>query len=741
MALHRTRFILPGACRPTKSVLLSMASASALLAASPVQAQTTATLTNLSHLDPNFSAPYAHGISADGSIVVGDGFMWSQAKGFSDLGLLGGKYDTPGAFYAISADGQVVAGTVFTKTGTGQPVRWTKAGGLVGLGFIGGGGTNLDGGAAGINQDGSVVVGTSTNASNRNEAFRWTSRGMVGLGFLGTNQNTTYSSANGVSGDGSIVVGASTSARSGYEAFRWTQAGGMTALGYLPGDTGGRANAITPDGATIVGSSTLNFKDQAVRWSGGVVTALGYLETSSNKSSFAAAVSADGSVIVGSASSPNAAYQDTEAFRYTQAAGMKSLTGLITSAGVQLGTDHLESVEAISANGQIMAGTISNNDGTKREAYVVRYIDGTAVAPTTPPPPPPTTPTATTATAPTTATAAPAPATTTIAAPASNATTATTAAAPPAPLANVAPPAIAGLTTAASVQSSINRTADQRAGVMSQQHGFTAALLGDNGRIAGGSEGGGFAAVGSLSGGVAGRYSFGNGFEVLGGLSLGNEDYTQLRARNVFTLAAAGRYIRALDERTRIYGEIGGWYSPTGSYRFERSYSNGVGTATGVGFTKGEQTYVFGRLGAAYDVTPADELGAAVEFGQQRFRTRGYTEALLASNPFNAQVSGSEDRLNIVKARLYETHAFNAAFDGTLWGGVAHGFAYRTSLTATVPGFGQLAPDTRGSTWAEFGARLGYHVNELVTVDLFADGISNRRDTRVHVGGGVKAQF
>lgn len=37
----------------------------------------------------------------------------------------------------------------------------------------------------GVSADGSVVVGLSSNASDQNEAFRWTSgTGMVGLGFI-----------------------------------------------------------------------------------------------------------------------------------------------------------------------------------------------------------------------------------------------------------------------------------------------------------------------------------------------------------------------------------------------------------------------------------------------------------------------------------------------------------------------------------------------------------------------------
>ncbi|WP_395094048.1 hypothetical protein [Armatimonas sp.] len=82
-----------------------------------------------------------------------------------------------------------------------------------------------------------------------------------------------FSSANGVSSDGSVVVGESYSA-SGTEAFRWTQAGGMVNLKdfLVAGGVTGLGSwtltwalAISADGTTIVGRGT-NPSGQTEAW-------------------------------------------------------------------------------------------------------------------------------------------------------------------------------------------------------------------------------------------------------------------------------------------------------------------------------------------------------------------------------------------------------------------------------------------------------------------------------------------
>ncbi len=127
----------------------------------------------------------------------------TQADEFIDVGDLPG-----GSFFSIakgvSADGSVVVGDSSGVNGT-EAFRWTQTGGMIGLGAFPGG-VIFQSRANGVSADGSVIVGYGTNVDGNKEAFRWTQAdGMVGLGDLlgGGFESQAY----GVSADGSVIVG------------------------------------------------------------------------------------------------------------------------------------------------------------------------------------------------------------------------------------------------------------------------------------------------------------------------------------------------------------------------------------------------------------------------------------------------------------------------------------------------------------------------------------------------------
>jgi uncharacterized membrane protein len=129
-----------------------------------------------------------------------------------------------------------------------------------------------------------------TNFSTSSQA-----QSFEGLGFA---PSYNGSRADGVSADSSVVVGLSGPQVVGADqASRWTAATGMVGLGFLPPATGTSwALAVSGDGSTVVGNS--GSPDQAFRWTAtdGMVR-LGFLPTGG--SSVANAVNADGSVVVG----------------------------------------------------------------------------------------------------------------------------------------------------------------------------------------------------------------------------------------------------------------------------------------------------------------------------------------------------------------------------------------------------------------------------------------------------------
>lgn len=282
--------------------------------------------TPLSDLTGGGFASYAAGVSDDGTVVVGrsigasgyEAIRWTEAGGMVGLGdLAGGLFES--LAYGVSGDGAVVVGRGRNASSQFEAFRWTQAGGIVGLGDLPGG--QFESTAFATNGDGSVVVGYGNNASFSSEAFRWTQGGgMVGLGDLAGGGTSSF--ALGVNDDGSVVVGMGSSA-SGNEAFRWTQAGGMVGLGDLAG--------------------------------GGF-------------ESVAYGVNSDGSVVVGRGLNASSSF---EAFRWTQAGGMQSVTDWLAAAGVTVAPGYLlASAKDVSADGSTVVGESYGPSGA--EAFLAR---------------------------------------------------------------------------------------------------------------------------------------------------------------------------------------------------------------------------------------------------------------------------------------------------------------------------------------------------------------------------------
>jgi uncharacterized membrane protein len=178
---------------------------------------------------------------------------------------------------AISADGLTAAGGVggFPPIpNAGQPMRWTAAGGLEGLGFLPGadaaGPRNQLGRANDVSMDGSTVVGMSTSIYRDaalcasgcflEQAFRWTeATGMQALG-LGE--------ARFVSWDGNVVAGSGGPLGPAFvnRAFRWTPETGTVILDLPPGRRASVAQAMSGDGSTLIGYLDDGFDASAFYW-------------------------------------------------------------------------------------------------------------------------------------------------------------------------------------------------------------------------------------------------------------------------------------------------------------------------------------------------------------------------------------------------------------------------------------------------------------------------------------------
>jgi probable HAF family extracellular repeat protein len=180
-----------------------------------------------------------------------------------------GLGDLPGGMFRsiahdVSADGSLVVGEGWSTLGP-QAFRWT-ASGMIGLGDLPGGA--FDSKARGVSGDGTTVVGDSVSAAGI-EAFRWTATsGMVGLGDLPG--GPFGSAAQDVSSDGSVIVGTGHTA-AGPRAFIWDSVHETrnlkTVLTNFGIDTSGwtlnNALGISPNGRYIVGNGTSANGDEA----------------------------------------------------------------------------------------------------------------------------------------------------------------------------------------------------------------------------------------------------------------------------------------------------------------------------------------------------------------------------------------------------------------------------------------------------------------------------------------------
>jgi probable HAF family extracellular repeat protein len=282
------------------------------------------------------------------------GFRWSVSGGREDFGLLPGM---PMATFAtaMSSSGSVLGGTfIQDSTSRQRAFRRVGEGPIENLGILSG---RTESYGLGISGDGSAVVGYCYTAStNFGEAFRWTETGgMQGIGYL--RPNGVSSRANAISRDGTTIVGDSQS--NGHftptEAFVWTQSGGMQGLPLLPGSPYPEtyARAVSANGSVIVGAGeTPSGHGHAVRWEAGVALDLGTV--GDRWFSTALAVSDDGSVIGGTTSGGGP--PDT-AFVWTSPLGMISLADYLSIHGISMPSSFLpQQVDAISGDGLTFAG-------------------------------------------------------------------------------------------------------------------------------------------------------------------------------------------------------------------------------------------------------------------------------------------------------------------------------------------------------------------------------------------------
>lgn len=145
-----------------------------------------------------------------------------------------------------------------------------------------------------------------------------------------------------------------------------TTTGSFTLLGALDPTNvyGTLPAAMTPDGSVIVGTAGVGtFGFEPYRWEGGQMVGLGTLPGATAVVG-ATDVSADGNVVVGGAIY-NDLFNEDDAFVWDPTNGMRKLSDALTAQGVDLTGWKLESANAVSAGGQTILGTAIDAKGNR----------------------------------------------------------------------------------------------------------------------------------------------------------------------------------------------------------------------------------------------------------------------------------------------------------------------------------------------------------------------------------------
>lgn len=278
------------------------------------------------------------------------------AMTFQSLGVLDPEAATVGSYATgISADGSVVVGTSFMTVGGNletRTFRWTERGDMTALhppdlSLPSSMGARCSG-------DGAVVTGgigfvLAPFFEIRN-GCSWLDAADSSDGTLIMEFDLASYLATDVTADGSMIVG--TTRFPGFfpvpkEMFSWTAAGGIEELGLMPGGSYSWADAVSADGSVIVGYGDYDGHLAAARWTEktGVQPLPGLPDAV--VASQASGISPDSSMIVG--------FLHQDAIKWTEREGIVSL-GHFEGAGWAHALD-------LSADGSLIVGYNSFDKG------------------------------------------------------------------------------------------------------------------------------------------------------------------------------------------------------------------------------------------------------------------------------------------------------------------------------------------------------------------------------------------
>lgn len=312
---------------------------------------------------PGHGISQAFAVSDDGRVVVGrsevdepgplplgqsDAFRW---EGGAMIPLSGIATIPQTAAHGVSLDGSAIVGRGADGSGGVTAIRW-DSGAASPLEALEDPPMDL---ATAVSADGSVVVGYSAEGFSPRWAVRWGAGGVFALNTGGT--NFVPSEAWGVSADGSVVAGW-TSTPDGVRAFRWE--GSMTIFSLDAEFSQAQAFDISSDGSVVVGRRDHSAGgSEAFRWENGTTIGLGELDGLGSLTE-ALGISANGSIVGSSCAT---------AFVWDPVNQMRSVENVLIALGIDLAGWALVSATDISADGNTVVGWGLNPSGDT-EAWI-----------------------------------------------------------------------------------------------------------------------------------------------------------------------------------------------------------------------------------------------------------------------------------------------------------------------------------------------------------------------------------
>lgn len=298
--------------------------------------------------------------------------------------------------------------------------------------------------------------------------------------------------------------------------------------------------------------------------------------------------------------------------------------------------------------------------------------------------------------------------------------------------------------TQAQVASSINSVAVARESQMVNTRVLGSILLGANEQVNCSSCGSGFASFGSFALGAHGRWNLTDSLSVLGGLSVDQFAGGGVDVSLSPMVAGAVRYDVVEWGRSRPFFEAGVSAAPYEQASFTRNYPNGSSVGVGRGSAIDHEANVYGRVGWVVRPTAIEEAAVYVDLTRSWDFANAYTEISAATNPFPASYSSGVDSLNTARIGAQYTRLLTRELEVNVNAGLAHGFGGSVGVNADVSGYGAIGDSSVApSVWAEYGARIGYHLSERMVLDTFVLGTSGGGPAggTIHAGLGLRYAF